>query len=153
MAELGLNSCILISESIALNHCTLPKCPLSPWGFCTCHSFYLEHLPPFFSTCYLEHSPPCFCTCYREHSPPCCCTCYPEHSPEPQTQFNFSSVIYLLREASPHPPGFPLSSFTASFAFYFLVLTTGAFLYVFVDVRLNFLSLHVHMDCVFFPRA
>lgn len=141
MAELRLNSCILISESIALNHCTLPKCPLSPWGFCTCHSLYLEHSPPFFSTCYLEHSSPC------------CCTCYLEHSPEPQTQFNFSSVIYLLREASPHPPGFPLSSFTASFAFYFLVLTTGAFLYVFVDVRLNFLSLHVHRDCVFFPRA
>lgn len=92
---------------------------------------------------------------YMSSPPPgtltsCFCSHYLGSPPEPQLHFDGSSMIYLLREASPHPP----CSFTASFTFYFLARTAGALLHVFVSVRLNFLSPRAHRGCVcVFPQC
>lgn len=126
MAELGLKSLLLIPEFMLSTTVLFLDVPVTT-GLLYCHSLYLE------------------CSSQRF------CTYYLKHSPQPQPHFHFSSVIYFLSEASPHLPRFPLLySFRASLDFYFLVPTTDAFLYVFVNVRLSSLSLHVHRDFVCF---
>lgn len=96
----------------AVNRCALPKCCLSPWGFYTYHFLYLEGSP------------------FHLYLLPGTLTWTPA-----LLGFQLSN---LPSQGGPHPPcpWIPLIIFHSIICLLFL--TKVHFLYVFMDVRLNF---------------